>query len=874
MASNIERLTIKDTFTSWRDKINLLIDVAVLAPMADEDGIMHIDIPHCNAREVRFGVPVKLESDAWARELHCDGSISSAASATTIQETANAGLKMIETEGYIPWVSGRTQNGTASLWTSSYDDLIHFSYVDIDGEIVNTLSWDPNINSISAKVDNAVNAEVADLAKSLKFEDQSEARIPGSYPVSFGKINEDGIFNGLYDGSFAYNPRIKELTCVTFKGNLDGSSKHAEKTDKLSQKRTISLGIDASGEMEFDGSENVILPCKLNATGVVPNLYGPSGNVYVPRSNRRFTIPAFRVDEKGRIIEAYTRTVEFPYPEVDIDNELNENSLNPIANKPVAEKFAEVEARFEDIPDKSPATVLKDGLMSRDDKIKLNSLSQFPRIDSIEVQNYDTTTEELISSFNRTISTSKTTCFAVAAKNGLEGSLDVADAAAGSTILLNLGFNLNSIAGDGIIEADGKLAVPVYAGPDMHGDGIPGLVPSASNEESGLFLNGAGQWAAPVGTTYLDATSSASGLMSAEDKMKLDGIATQATKVSFSSSLSTGTKIGTLEIDGTETDIYCEKNTDTTYVGFGGATASEAGNAGLVPAPSKGGQSKYLRGDATWQTVYDAVQVDAKLNAKASLDSPAFTGTPTSSTPAAGDNTKKIATTAWVQTYCNTTKKYLTAHQSLSSCVKTSGEQVIIGQKTFDATIKSGAGDVISGKENDGMVRINGGTTSVNGGHLVLWGSSHSDYPGCFNITAQKGIGSTARILSGKPDGTLTWKGNSIQVTSDEKLKTPLKNVPNEVLDAWEAVQWGQYQFKDALKEKEGNARLHVGLIAQQVQKAFELRGLDACQYGILCNEDGLWMIRYQEANAMETACLRRRISQLEQRLATLEKKA
>ena len=34
-----------------------------------------------------------------------------------------------------------------------------------------------------------------------------------------------------------------------------------------------------------------------------------------------------------------------------------------------------------------------------------------------------------------------------------------------------------------------------------------------------------------------------------------------------------------------------------------GATASTAGTAGLAPAPAAGDETKYLRGDGTWQTV-------------------------------------------------------------------------------------------------------------------------------------------------------------------------------------------------------------------------------------------------------------------------------
>lgn len=42
--------------------------------------------------------------------------------------------------------------------------------------------------------------------------------------------------------------------------------------------------------------------------------------------------------------------------------------------------------------------------------------------------------------------------------------------------------------------------------------------------------------------------------------------------------------------------------TDTTYSAFTGATGSVAGSTGLVPAPAATDNTKYLRGDGTWQT--------------------------------------------------------------------------------------------------------------------------------------------------------------------------------------------------------------------------------------------------------------------------------
>ena len=44
---------------------------------------------------------------------------------------------------------------------------------------------------------------------------------------------------------------------------------------------------------------------------------------------------------------------------------------------------------------------------------------------------------------------------------------------------------------------------------------------------------------------------------------------------------------------------------NTTYAVFKGATSSAAGGTGLVPAPAEGYQGRFLRGDGTWQTPTD-----------------------------------------------------------------------------------------------------------------------------------------------------------------------------------------------------------------------------------------------------------------------------
>lgn len=76
-------------------------------------------------------------------------------------------------------------------------------------------------------------------------------------------------------------------------------------------------------------------------------------------------------------------------------------------------------------------------------------------------------------------------------------------------------------------------------------------------------------------TIYNVATTSANGLMSSSDKSKLNGIQAGADAVSFSRSLSSGTKIGTININGTNTDIYAP--TAGEPVEYGVATSTTLG---------------------------------------------------------------------------------------------------------------------------------------------------------------------------------------------------------------------------------------------------------------------------------------------------------
>lgn len=142
---------------------------------------------------------------------------------------------------------------------------------------------------------------------------------------------------------------------------------------------------------------------------------------------------------------------------------------------------------------------------------------------------------------------------------------------------------------------------------------------------------------------------------------------------------------------------------------------------------------------------------------------------------------------------------------------------------------------------------------------------------------------------------TQLYAGTATISTSDERLKTSIETVPDEVLDAWGDVDFFQFQMKDAVAEKGAAARIHSGVIAQRVDSVFKAHGLDAARYALFCydqwedieplrDEEGnelaagqkagdAYSIRYEEALCMEAAYQRRRADRAEARLAALEER-
>ena len=189
--------------------------------------------------------------------------------------------------------------------------------------------------------------------------------------------------------------------------------------------------------------------------------------------------------------------------------------------------------------------------------------------------------------------------------------------------------------------AEGLTSIP-KATTSALGGVMLGYTNSGRNYKLELDSNGKAFVNVPwTNTTYNNATTEVSGLMSASDKSKLNEITSSADAVSFSRTLSSGTKIGTITINGANTDIYAP--TAGTSPTYGQATSSTLGlvkigypesgknypvelnssgqmyvnvpwtdnnttyglattNANGLLKQLSGNTSQYMRGDGTWAT--------------------------------------------------------------------------------------------------------------------------------------------------------------------------------------------------------------------------------------------------------------------------------
>jgi len=208
-------------------------------------------------------------------------------------------------------------------------------------------------------------------------------------------------------------------------------------------------------------------------------------------------------------------------------------------------------------------------------------------------------------------------------------------------------------------------------------------------------------------------------------------------------------------------------------------------------------------------------------------------------------------------------------------------------------------GEYLGRTDNNRNFDICGGNLVSSSATLSLHGGERSQNPGNFYLHAR--TANADKVIVGYPNGTLTWNGQAMQTTSDQRLKQQITEIDDKLLDAWKDVELSQFKYNDAVNQKGTKARLHTGYVVQQIDEACKSHNVDISDYGLYCHEDypeeteevevtqddgttkketrviressEHYSLRYTEVYAVECAYLRREVSRLKQQNENFEQR-
>jgi hypothetical protein len=114
-------------------------------------------------------------------------------------------------------------------------------------------------------------------------------------------------------------------------------------------------------------------------------------------------------------------------------------------------------------------------------------------------------------------------------------------------------------------------------------------------------------------------------------------------------------------------------------------------------------------------------------------------------------------------------------------------------------------------------------------------GTTRATIDGSGNLLA----GSDNNLTLGGPSNrwSVVYAGTGTINTSDARQKTEV-DLNQKVLAAVNSINVKAFKWNDAIESKGDGARIHYGVIAQEVKAAFEAQGLVAEDYGVLCFDE------------------------------------
>jgi hypothetical protein len=206
---------------------------------------------------------------------------------------------------------------------------------------------------------------------------------------------------------------------------------------------------------------------------------------------------------------------------------------------------------------------------------------------------------------------------------------------------------------------------------------------------------------------------------------------------------------------------------------------------------------------------------------------------------------------------CRLRSSYAQIRLTQCQAILTVNNDLTAGESFFGATSykvrinSSSTSGVVEFNSTNGIVRSNGSVLSFEiGASGVVEVRAGTLQPTTDNVTD---LGSSSRRYDN------IYATNATIQTSDATEKQDIEELSEAELRV--AVKCKgllrKFRWKNMVEEKGDEARIHFGIIAQDLQAAFESEGLDAGRYGMFIQgEDGKLGVRYSELLAFIIAAI------------------
>ena len=193
------------------------------------------------------------------------------------------------------------------------------------------------------------------------------------------------------------------------------------------------------------------------------------------------------------------------------------------------------------------------------------------------------------------------------------------------------------------------------------------------------------------------------------------------------------------------------------------------------------------------------------------------------------------------------------------SAVTTGSKNTILGGYTGNGSgldIRTLSNHVVI-SDGDGNLRIHVnsvGQTFIKGIDLAFGGVApsvfrntnsscsgfHFTAPGAFPVNGDGNLNDNVMPLGGGSNRmSVIFAGTGTISTSDENEKQDIEALSDAEIRVAVAIKGliKKFRWKDAVATKGEDARIHVGVIAQEVQTAFDAENLDAKKYALFCSD-------------------------------------